>query len=66
MSTPDQKTDPLQPVLADAEAELSRRLHDACEAEASGLATKTSEEIRSYLTARLHEISSALEVFDST
>lgn len=46
MSTPDQKTDPLQPVLADAEAELSRRLHDACEAEASGLATKTSEEIR--------------------
>jgi phosphotransferase system enzyme I (PtsI) len=30
------------------------------------LQLKTSEEIRSYLTARLHEISSALEVFDST
>ena len=30
------------------------------------LQLKTSGEIRSYLTARLHEISSALEVFDST
>lgn len=29
------------------------------------LQLKTSEEIRTYLTARLHEISSALEVFDS-
>jgi phosphotransferase system enzyme I (PtsI) len=29
------------------------------------LQLKTSEDIRSYLTARLHEISSALEVFDS-
>ena len=29
------------------------------------LQLKTSEEIRSYLTARLHEISSALEVFDT-
>jgi phosphoenolpyruvate-protein phosphotransferase (PTS system enzyme I) len=29
------------------------------------LQLKTSEEIRGYLTARLHEISSALEVFDS-
>ena len=29
------------------------------------LQLKTSEEIRAYLTARLHEISSALEVFDS-
>jgi phosphotransferase system enzyme I (PtsI) len=29
------------------------------------LQLKTSEEIRSYLTARLHEVSSALEVFDS-
>lgn len=29
------------------------------------LQLKTSEEIRSYLTSRLHEISSALEVFDS-
>ena len=38
--------DPLQPVLDDVEAELSRRLHEACEAEASGLSNKTSEEIR--------------------
>jgi phosphotransferase system enzyme I (PtsI) len=30
------------------------------------LQLKTSEEIRSYLTERLHETSSALEVFDST
>jgi phosphotransferase system enzyme I (PtsI) len=30
------------------------------------LQLKTSEEIRTYLTSRLHEISSALEVFDST
>ncbi|NUR19839.1 MAG: hypothetical protein HOQ12_09945 [Gemmatimonadaceae bacterium] len=43
----DAKTsDPLQPVLDDAQAELSRRLHEACEAEASGLQNKTSEEIR--------------------
>ncbi len=30
------------------------------------LQLKTNEEIRTYLTSRLHEISSALEVFDST
>jgi phosphotransferase system enzyme I (PtsI) len=30
------------------------------------LQLSTSEEIRSYLTARLHEVSSAIEVFDST
>jgi len=29
------------------------------------LQLKTNDEIRGYLTARLHEISSALEVFDS-
>jgi len=29
------------------------------------LQLKTSEEIRGYLTARLHEISSALEILDS-
>lgn len=45
MSTPE-KTDPLQPVLRDAEDELSRRLHEACEAESSGLSNKSSEEIR--------------------
>lgn len=45
MTKPEQP-DPLQPVLDDAQQELSRRLHEACEAEASGLANKTSEEIR--------------------
>jgi hypothetical protein len=45
MSNPDQ-ADPLAPVLSDTEAELSRRLHEACEAESSGLASKSSEEIR--------------------
>ncbi|HEX2781095.1 MAG TPA: hypothetical protein VHM30_16465 [Gemmatimonadaceae bacterium] len=45
MKNPEQ-ADPLQPILDDAQQELSRRLHEACEAEASGLANKTSEEIR--------------------
>ena len=40
------KQDPLKPVLQEAEDELSRRLHEACVAESTGLATKTSEEIR--------------------
>lgn len=38
--------DPLQPVLDDAEAELRRRLHEACEAEAKGLSTDSTHEIR--------------------
>jgi hypothetical protein len=37
---------PLQPVLDDAEAELRRRLHEACEAEAKGVSTESTEEIR--------------------
>lgn len=45
MTKPEQH-DPLQPVLKDAEAELSRRLHEACEAESSGLSNKSSDEIR--------------------
>ena len=40
------KQDPLKPVLQEAEDELSRRLHEACVAESSGLASKTSDEIR--------------------
>jgi hypothetical protein len=40
------KQDPLKPVLQEAEDELSRRLHEACVAESTGLANKTSEEIR--------------------
>lgn len=46
MPSSDKKPDPLEPVLRDAEDELSRRLHEACEAEASGLRNKSSAEIR--------------------
>ncbi|HKN57605.1 MAG TPA: hypothetical protein VJV97_02065 [Gemmatimonadaceae bacterium] len=38
--------DPLQNLLKDAEDELRRRLQDACEAEAKGLSTESTEEIR--------------------
>ena len=38
--------DPLEPVLRDVEAELRRRLRDACEAEASGVSTESAAEIR--------------------
>ena len=37
---------PLQPVLDDAEAELRRRLHEACVAEAKGISTESTQEIR--------------------
>jgi hypothetical protein len=40
------KPDPLQPVLDDAEAELQRRLREACEAEAKGVTTESAQEIR--------------------
>lgn len=38
--------DPLQPLLDDAEQELRRRLHEACEAEAKGVSTESTAEIR--------------------
>jgi hypothetical protein len=38
--------DPLQNLLEDAETELRRRLEDACEAEAKGVSTESTEEIR--------------------
>lgn len=38
--------DPLQKLLNDSENELRRRLEDACEAEAKGVSTKSTEEIR--------------------
>jgi hypothetical protein len=41
-----QGPDPLQPVLRDAEAELRRRLREACEAEAKGVANESAAEIR--------------------
>jgi hypothetical protein len=37
---------PLQPVLEDAESELRRRLHEACVAEAKGVSTESTQEIR--------------------
>src|SRR5687767_12984422 len=40
------KPDPLQPLLDDAEAELRRRLREACVAEAKGVSTESTEEIR--------------------
>ena len=45
-SSPPPQSDPLQPVLADAESELRRRLREACEAEAKGLSTDSTHEIR--------------------
>lgn len=41
------KKDPLESVLRDVEAELRNRLHEACEAEASGISTESAAEIRS-------------------
>jgi len=38
--------DPLQNLLQDAETELRRRLEEACEAEAKGLSTESTEEVR--------------------
>jgi hypothetical protein len=38
--------DPLQNLLEDAEGELQRRLDEACEAEAKGLSTESTEQIR--------------------
>ena len=46
METPPRPPDPLQPVLRDVEAELSRRLHEACEAEARGVSSESAAEIR--------------------
>jgi hypothetical protein len=45
-STPPPEQDPLQNLLEDAEDELRRRLEEACEAEAKGLSTESTEEIR--------------------
>jgi hypothetical protein len=40
------RQDPLQRVLNESEEELQRRLREACEAEAEGLSTKSTQEIR--------------------
>jgi len=44
--SPPPDRDPLQNLLEDAENELRRRLEEACEADASGLSTESTEEIR--------------------
>jgi hypothetical protein len=46
MATPDDDTNPLEPLLRDAEEKLRKRLHEACEAEASGIRHKSADEIR--------------------
>jgi hypothetical protein len=38
--------DPLQKLLDEAESDLSRRLHEACEAEAQGVSSESTAEIR--------------------
>jgi hypothetical protein len=47
-SSPDDRPtrDPLEAVLRDVEAKLKARLHEACEAEASGVTTESTSEIR--------------------
>ena len=44
--SPPPDRDPLQNLLEDAETELRRRLEEACEAEARGVSTDSTEEIR--------------------
>ena len=49
MSSPPSNTsnrDPLQNLLNEAESELRRRLEEACEAEAKGVSTESTEQIR--------------------
>jgi hypothetical protein len=46
MSSSPSSADPLQKLLDEAESELSRRLHDACVAEAHGVSNESSAEIR--------------------
>ena len=43
---PGPRSDPLHKLLDEAESELSRRLHEACEAEAQGVASESTAEIR--------------------
>lgn len=46
MAKPDDEANPLEPLLRDAEEKLRKRLHEACEAEASGIRHKSADEIR--------------------
>lgn len=53
--------DPLEPVLHEAEDELRRRLRDACEADARGVSTDSSVEIRRLEDALLRAAAAAEE-----
>jgi hypothetical protein len=57
MSKPPQ--DPLQPLLRDAEAELRRRLQEACESEAKGIENGSASEIRQLEDALLSAAAAA-------
>ena len=46
MSSPRRTDNALQELLEEAESDLSRRLHEACEAEARGVSSDSSAEIR--------------------
>src|SRR5919198_6554566 len=46
MPNANEPSHPLEPLLRDAEAELKRRLREACEAEAGGVSNDSSAEIR--------------------
>jgi hypothetical protein len=46
LPSPSAQPNPLKRALEDAEAELRRRLHEACEAEAKGVTTESTQEIR--------------------
>ena len=46
MTSPPDDTNPLEPLLRDVEEKLRQRLHEACEAEATGVRHKSADEIR--------------------
>ncbi len=46
MSSSPESPNPLRNLLREAESELGRRLHEACEAEARGVASDSAQEIR--------------------
>jgi len=56
--------DPLQKQLDDAENELRRRLEEACEAEAGGVSTESTEEVRKLEDNLLAAASAAKQTID--
>ena len=55
------RSDPLEPVLREAEDELQRRLREACDTEARGIANESSAEIRRLEDALLAAAAAAEE-----